>query len=149
MWSAPTFRSVSILSRYRRKGLEQGKRIGIARVVSAVNPEFVRFRSLYVKGRSPLGDLVREGIFEIPTEDEIVEEIRLFIDSLQGVTTTLVSDHMLNLLQELEGKLPEDKGLMLEIIDSYLNMPEDERLMFQLARGEGRSQHSTSSMIPR
>ena len=93
-----------------------------ARVVNAVNPGFVRFRSLYVKGRSPLGEMVDQGTFDIPSEDEIVQEIKLFIENLDGVTTSIVSDHMLNLLQELEGKLPEDKERLLEIIDSYLDI---------------------------
>jgi radical SAM superfamily enzyme YgiQ (UPF0313 family) len=119
------------------KGLGKENALESARVVNTVNPDFVRFRSLYVKGRSPLGEMVEQGTFDIPSEDEIVQEIRLFIERLEGVTTTLVSDHMLNLLQELEGKLPEDKEYMLGIIDSYLNMPDEERLMFQLARRGG------------
>lgn len=107
-----------------------------ARVVNAINPGFVRFRSLYVKGRTPLAEMYERGEFDAPSEDEIVQEIRLFIDNLENVTTSLVSDHMLNLLQELNGKLPEDKQAMLDTIDEYLNLSPDERLMFQLgARG--------------
>ncbi|MFH0821137.1 MAG: radical SAM protein [Pseudomonadota bacterium] len=105
-----------------------------ARVVNAINPAFVRFRSLYVKRGTTLSDMVDEGRFTIPDEDEIVLEIKRFIGLLEGITTTLVSDHILNLLQEVEGKLPEDKPRILSVIDKYLGLPEEERLLFQLGR---------------
>ncbi len=119
------------------RALSEENALESAKVINAVNPDFVRLRSLYVKGRSPLGEMVQDGAFQPPSEDEIVNEIRLLIDKLEGVNARLVSDHMLNLLQELEGKLPDDKERLLNIIDSYLNMPDEERLMFQLARRGG------------
>jgi hypothetical protein len=108
-----------------------------ARVVNAVNPSFVRFRSLYVRPGSPLWDMVQEGTFDPPSEDEIVEEIRLFVEHLEGITTTLVSDHILNLLEEVQGTLPDDKQGILDLIDRYLGLPEEERLLFQLGRRGG------------
>ncbi|MFC1836519.1 hypothetical protein ACFL2Q_17645 [Thermodesulfobacteriota bacterium] len=108
-----------------------------ARVVNAINPDHLRFRSLYVKRGTTLSEMSDAGKFETPDEDEIVEEIRMFIDHLEGVETTIVSDHILNLLQELEGKLPQDKQKMLDTIDRYLGMPEEERLLFQLGRRGG------------
>lgn len=108
-----------------------------ARVVNAINPAFVRLRSLYVSRGTPLSEMVEAGTFVPPDEDEMVKEIRLFIETLDGISTALVSDHILNLLEEVEGKLPEDKQRMLDIIDGYLNMPEEERLLFQLGRRSG------------
>jgi len=108
-----------------------------ARVINAVNPGFVRFRSLYVKGGTPLSDMVENGTFRPPDEDSIVREIRTIIESLDGITTTLVSDHILNLLEDVEGTLPGDKSRILGIIDRYLNLPENDRLVFQLGRRSG------------
>ncbi|MDQ7781487.1 MAG: radical SAM protein [Desulfomonilaceae bacterium] len=108
-----------------------------ARVVSAINPDYVRFRSLYVRRRSDLVDMVQEGRFEPPSEDEMVREIRTIVENISGVTTTLVSDHILNLLEEVEGKLPEDKERMLAVIDDYLSLSDDDRLLFQLGRRGG------------
>jgi hypothetical protein len=108
-----------------------------ARVINAINPDFVRFRSLYVRKKSPLLEMVEAGRFTVPDEDEMVREIRLFIENLEGVQTQLVSDHILNLLEEIEGKLPEDKAAMLGLIDRYLNLPEEDRLLFQLGRRGG------------
>ncbi len=108
-----------------------------ARVVNAVNPAYVRFRSLYVKKGSDLWKMVEAGDFSVPNEDQIVQEIRLFISKLEGITTTIVSDHILNLLEEIEGKLPEDKDRLLALTDRYLNAPEEDRLLFQLGRRGG------------
>ncbi len=105
--------------------------------INAVNPEHVRFRTLSVLKGTPLHDLMVDGKFEPLDEDEIVAEIRLLIESLHGVTTTLVSDHILNLLQELEGTLPGDKDRLLGIIDRYLALPAGEKANYQVGRRAG------------
>jgi hypothetical protein len=56
---------------------------------------------------------------------------------LEGITGTFVSDHILNLLQEVEGKLPEEKERMLNLIDRYLSLPEEEKNNFRLGRRAG------------
>jgi hypothetical protein len=71
------------------------------------------------------------------TDDEVAAEIRLLIAGLSGITGTIVSDHILNLLEEVEGRLPDDKERMLSAIDRYLGLPESERLLFVLARRAG------------
>lgn len=108
-----------------------------ARVINAINPGFVRFRSLYVTPRTPLMDMVENGTFQPPDEDCMVREIRAIIQDLNGISTTLVSDHVLNLLEEVEGTLPGDKDRILGIIDRYLNLSDDDRLLFQLGRRGG------------
>ena len=108
-----------------------------ARVINAINPAFVRFRSLYVTPRTPLMEMVENGTFQPPDEDTMVREIRTIIEDLKGISTTLVSDHVLNLLEEVEGTLPGDKDRMLGIIDRYLNLSDDDRLLFQLGRRGG------------
>ncbi len=108
-----------------------------ARVINAVNPSFVRFRSLYVRRGSLLTDMVQKGTFVPPDEDAMVKEIRTLIENLHGISTTLVSDHILNLLEEVEGTLPQDKQRLLDLVDRYLNLPEAERLLFQLGRRGG------------
>ncbi len=108
-----------------------------ARVINAVNPGFVRFRSLYVRRGTPLMEMVKNGSFRPPDEDQMVSEIRMLIQNLEGISARLVSDHVLNLLEEVEGVLPEDKRRILDIIDRYLSLPEEERLLFQLGRRGG------------
>ena len=43
----------------------------------------------------------------------------------------------MNLLEEVGGKLPEDKEAMLAVIDRYLALPPEERLLFRLGRRGG------------
>ncbi len=105
-----------------------------ARVINEGRPDYIRFRSLFIKRGTPLHQLVLDGVFTPPTEDQIVAEIRELIDNIQGVETTIVSDHILNLLEEVEGKLPENKDRILGVIDEYLQAPEEDRLLFQLGR---------------
>ncbi|MCX5833804.1 MAG: radical SAM protein, partial [Deltaproteobacteria bacterium] len=46
-------------------------------------------------------------------------------------------DHILNLLEELEGKLPEDKEKMLATIDRYFSLSDEERMIYRLGRRRG------------
>jgi hypothetical protein len=75
--------------------------------------------------------------FIVLNDDEIVEEERLLIRHLEGITSTFISDHILNLLQEVEGKLPEEKEAMLKRIDCYLCLPKREKNNFRLGRRAG------------
>ncbi len=49
----------------------------------------------------------------------------------------MVSDHILNLLEEVQGKLPQDKEKMLQVIDRYLAWPAEQRLRFRVGRRLG------------
>jgi len=108
-----------------------------ARVLNEINPDFIRLRSLRIPPSAPLYQDLVSGKFEPLNDDEVVVEIRLFIQSLEGITSTLTSDHIINLLEEVEGKFPEDKEKMLSVIDRYLNLPPRERLLFRLGRRGG------------
>ncbi len=108
-----------------------------ASVLNEINPHFIRLRSLRVPSRTPLFQDVRSGHFTPLSDDETVFEIRLFISSLDVVSSRLTSDHVMNLLEEVAGKLPEDKEAMLAAIDRYLGMPDEERLLFRLGRRGG------------
>jgi hypothetical protein len=79
---------------------------------------------------------LQDGDFELQTDDEVVREIGVFIENLQ-VTSRLKSDHILNLLMEVEGKMPEDKEKCLDIINKYLSLPDEERLNFKVGRRTG------------
>ena len=71
------------------------------------------------------------------TDEEIIKELRLFIENLDGIHSTIVSDHILNLLEELNGKLPEDKKDLLGVIDEFLNLEAEEKTLFQIGRRAG------------
>jgi radical SAM superfamily enzyme YgiQ (UPF0313 family) len=107
-----------------------------ARVLNEIAPDYIRLRSLHVSPVMPLWTRLQEGDFELQTEDEVVREIAVFIENLQ-VTSYLKSDHILNLLMEVEGKMPDDKEKCLNIINKYLSLPDEERLNFKVGRRTG------------
>ena len=108
-----------------------------AEAVAAIEPHFLRLRSLGLRRHTPLAQRAAEGEFEPLDDEEVVREIRHFIEALGGARTTLVSDHFLNLLQELEGRLPDEKERLLSILDEFLALPERERQLFMVQRRLG------------
>jgi hypothetical protein len=80
---------------------------------------------------------IDEGTFVLQTEEEMIVEERLLIESLHGITSTFLSDHILNLLAEVEGMFPDDKERMLQIIDAFLALPVEEKLNFRLGKRAG------------
>ena len=130
------------LSEYVMPGLG-GKRwttehaLETAKALNGINPHFIRLRTLHVHRIMPLYNEVDEGRFELLGDDDIVREIRLMIENLHGIKSTIVSDHILNLLEEVEGKLPQDREKILGVIDRYLSLDESDRLLFKVGRRAG------------
>jgi histone acetyltransferase (RNA polymerase elongator complex component) len=131
------------------KALWQEQALETSRVLNAINPDYIRVRSLRVPTRIPLYQLVMDGTFQPLTDDETVEEIRLLIDHLEGITSTITSDHIMNLLEDISGTLPRDKGKMLAGLDAYLHLSEKERLIYRFGRRGGayRSVKDMNDMI--
>jgi hypothetical protein len=62
--------------------------------------------------------------------------LKLMLENLD-CHASLVSDHILDLLEEVEGKLPQDKEKMLAVIARYQSMADEERLHFRVGRRAG------------
>ncbi|MBF0527927.1 MAG: radical SAM protein [Deltaproteobacteria bacterium] len=108
-----------------------------AKVLNQINPDYIRLRTLRIPDRTNLFSEVRDGRFQPQTDDEVVEEIRLFIEQLDGIGSFVGSDHIMNLLQDVEGYLPGDKDLMLQKIDRYLSLNQRDRLHYRVGRRMG------------
>jgi radical SAM superfamily enzyme YgiQ (UPF0313 family) len=119
------------------KGMWREHAMETAKVLNQINPDFIRVRTLKVLRTMLLHQKIEKGEFIPLSDDEMVKEERLLIEHLEGITSTFVSDHILNLLQEVEGKLPEEKEKMLNLIDRYLSLPKGERDNFRLGRRAG------------
>ena len=111
--------------------------VGTAKVLNQIDPHFIRLRSLRVPSRVPLYEKLKDGTFTPQTDDMLAEEMRIFIETLDGITSTITSDHIMNLLEEVSGKFPEDKEKMLRVIEKYQSLPESERLIYRLGRRGG------------
>ncbi len=108
-----------------------------AKVLNQIDPHFIRVRTLTVLKDMPLQEKVETNEFVLSSDEEIIREEGLFIDELHGIKSYFASDHILNLLEEVEGQLPGDKPKMRGIIDRYLALPEEERLNYRLGRRAG------------
>ncbi len=107
-----------------------------ARVLNEIDPDFIRVRTLAINKRIPLYKEVEAGNFIRSTDEEIVEEEKLLIENLE-CHSNFVSDHIINLLQEIDGELPEDKEKMLAIIARFQALTPEEKTNFKLGRRAG------------
>ncbi len=108
-----------------------------AEALNRINPDFIRLRTLAIPNHIELFKDVGTGRFEKCTDLETAGEILHFIEGLNGITSTLKSDHILNLLQEVEGTFPEDKAAMAGVIRQFLEMPPETQCIYQIGRRLG------------
>jgi radical SAM superfamily enzyme YgiQ (UPF0313 family) len=108
-----------------------------AGLLNRIDPDFIRFRTLKVLKTMPLYQKLEAGEFLLPDEEDILREERLLIENLEGITSNIKSDHILNLLEEIDGRLPSDKKKFLETIDRYFSLPDEQRLIFRFGRRSG------------
>ncbi len=101
-----------------------------ALVISEIQPDFVRLRTLEVFPGTPIDEARRRREFTECPEEMVVEELRIMIEEMD-VDTEIMSDSATNLLH-VAGRLPRDRQHMLEVIDGYLALPEREKREFSL-----------------
>jgi hypothetical protein len=111
--------------------------LATAEVLNEIKPDYIRPRSLLGRQGTTLYDRRTRGEFQPLGEDDIIRELRFFLEHLNGIQSRIASDHVLNLLEELEGKLPEDRDRMIGMIDRYLSLPAEDRMIFRLGRRQG------------
>jgi len=119
------------------KAFSEEHAVETADALNQINPDFIRLRTLAIPNSVSLYDDYETGRFEKCTDLMMAEEVLLFIESLNGITSVLKSDHILNLFQNLEGKLPEDKENMLDIVRRFLAMTPDRQCVYQVGRRLG------------
>ncbi len=115
------------------RNLSEAHAVDSATALSEIDPDFIRVRSLTVGKGSSLDEMCQQGKLEPLTEDEMVDEIALFVENLD-CHSYLISDQMSNLLFEVEGQLPDEKEKILESISLYQQKSLMEKLEFRLKR---------------
>ncbi len=98
---------------------------GTARVLNAVDPDFIRVRTLILFPGTPLREAADKGEFNELSTIGVLGEERLLIESLE-VNSEFVSDHVSNHLS-LNGKFPDAKAEMLSELDAVLTAAADPR----------------------
>lgn len=92
-----------------------------AKVLNAINPEFIRIRTFTPMPTTPMGQDFLNGTFQLMQPHDVLYELRLFIEHLEA-KSRFYSDHMLN-FANINGILPQDKERMLRDIDDALSLP--------------------------
>jgi radical SAM superfamily enzyme YgiQ (UPF0313 family) len=89
-----------------------------AEAINAIEPDFVRLRTLVPKINTLLLHEIKKGRFQLLSPYQVLKETRLLLENLY-CQTRLTSDHYTNYL-DLSGNLPEDKNRLLDEIEQAL-----------------------------
>jgi hypothetical protein len=119
------------------KKLSQEHALETADALNRIDPEFIRLRSLAIPNMVPLFSEWESGRFEKCTDVETAKEILIFIEALDGISSEIKSDHILNLFEEIEGKLPQDKEKMTGVLRTFLSMEPNQQCLYQVGKRLG------------
>lgn len=108
-----------------------------ADALNQIDPDFIRLRPLALPVRAPLYELMMSDQFDRCNDVEVVRELHTFIEKLEGISSYLVSDHILNLFADLNGELPEAKTNLLSILQRFLDLDEEEQMVYRFGRRLG------------
>jgi coproporphyrinogen III oxidase-like Fe-S oxidoreductase len=119
------------------RSLSNEHAIESAYALNQIDPDFIRLRPLALPARAPLYELMISERFERCNDLEVVRELRTFIENLGDISSYLVSDHILNLFADLKGELPGAKTRLLSILQGFLDLNEDEQMLYRFGRRLG------------
>jgi len=108
-----------------------------ADALNQIDADFIRLRTLAIPNHTELYQAWQDGSFQKLGDIEVAEEILLLLETLEGIHSTLQSDHILNLFQEIEGTFPQDKAAMTKVVKRFLALPVEEQLLYQVGRRVG------------
>jgi len=127
------------LSEYFMPGLG-GKKLSeensreTADAINQINPDFIRLRTLALPPSAPLTAQFEAGEFDKMGEVDTARELLHFLENLDGITSTIRSDHVLNLFVEVDGVFPDDKEKMMQPIRDFLELDPSEQMLFCVGR---------------
>jgi hypothetical protein len=105
-----------------------------ADAVNQINPDFIRIRTLGIPNNTELFKDCQAGTFTQLGDRGMAGELLMFLENLQDINSTIKSDHILNLFQEVDGRLPEDREQMMSPIRTFLAMEPEEQMIFMVGR---------------
>ncbi len=89
-----------------------------ARVLNAIDPDFIRLRTFVPKVNTPLLEDVQTGAFQMSGPHGVLRETLRLVENLT-VSSQLTSDHYTNYIN-LQGKLPDAKPALLLQLEEAL-----------------------------
>lgn len=130
------------LSEYYMPGLGgrrllEANAVETAAAINEINPDFIRLRTLAIPTHIPLYADFAAGRFDKATDVETARELLRFLESLSGITSAIRSDHILNLLPEVDGQLPRDQARLIGIVQAFLNLEPEVQFIYRVGRRLG------------
>ena len=130
------------LSEYYMPGLGGRRRLEAnaletAAAVNAINPDFIRLRTLAIPPGTPLFEDYAAGRFDKATDLEMARELLLFLESLSGITSAIKSDHILNLLPDVDGQMPQDQERLIGVVRAFLGLDPELQFLYRVGRRTG------------
>ena len=124
------------------KDLSEQHARNTARVLTAINPHYIRSRPFFPFPGSPMERWVQKGEFLLMTAREVLAEIRLMVSELE-LTSKVCFDHAGNYWRNPNGGLvfshsyegyqfPEEKEGLLKKIDAGMDVQPDEPVIMRL-----------------
>lgn len=109
-----------------------------AKVLNEINPDYIRMRPLALVRGTELYDKYKEGEFQLSSPHKRLEELKTLLENLD-VSSKLTFDHRMNGWKNKNGgllfdmdyegyKLPEEKDLVLDLINEGLKVDESKHL---------------------
>jgi radical SAM superfamily enzyme YgiQ (UPF0313 family) len=100
-----------------------------ARICNAVNPDFIRLRTLVVQHGSLLEEKMKSGQYQPTSPLEKLQEVKIFLENLNVDKCELASDHFTNYIwvennvvyRGIYGILPDDKKDMLDVLNQTID----------------------------
>jgi len=123
------------------KTLSNDNAVETADALNQINPDFIRIRTLALPDGTPLTKQYRNGDFDKIGEVDTARELLLFLESLYGIDSTVKSDHILNLLPEVDGKFPDDKDKIIAQVKEFLSLDTYDQMLYCVGR---RTHHMAS-----
>ena len=90
-----------------------------ARLASAMDPEYLAALTLTIVPNTPLMRLATSKRFELPSPQELLGELRSFVDLARPTNALFRTNHASNYLP-LGGRLPRDRERIVGLIDAAL-----------------------------
>lgn len=119
------------------KNLTEAHAIETAGVINQINPPIIRFLTLVPPRGVELFSKTRPDAFIPATETDIAHEIKRFLENLDGITSYVESHNIVNLHQEVEGVMPGDREKMIGVLTTFLNLSDEERMVYQVGKRLG------------
>lgn len=107
--------------------------VATARVLSAMDPDFIGALTVMVVPNTPLFDRRERGEFSIPDEFAMLEELGIMIAQTEATNCLFMSNHASNYLP-IRARLPQDREKVVKLIREVIQSQDRDRLKPEFMR---------------